>query len=205
MLNEQLIISLGREFGSGGHLVAEMLAERFELPLYDYNLLAEITAGKNIDVANLKKYDELPRMRIFHRTVKGHASSNSVNIAQMQFDFIKKKAEAGESFVIVGRCAEEILRGHNALVSVFVLGEHSHKLERIKRLYNLNHEDAEALMQTTNRKRKQYHNHFCKTRWGDSRNYELSINSSYIGYEETADVIENYIKRRIREREENAK
>ncbi len=205
MLNEQLIISLGREFGSGGHLVAEMLAKRYDLPLYDYNLLAEITAGKNIDVSNLKKYDELPRQRIFHRTVKGFHSSPSINIAQMQFDFIRKKAEEGESFVIVGRCAEEILRGHPALVSVFVLGEHSHKLERIKRLYNLNHEDAEALMQTTNRKRKQYHNYFCTTQWGDSRNYELSINSSYIGYEETADIIADYIDHRIREREANAK
>ncbi len=196
-MDNQLVISVGREFGSGGHLIAEMLAERFGLQLYDYNLLQEIVAGKNIDVANLKKYDELPRTRLFHRTVKGHNSSPQYNIAQMQFDFIRKKAEEGESFVIVGRCAEEVLRGHNALVSVFVLGDHAHKLERIKKLYNLTHEDAEALMQITNRKRKMYHNHYCKTKWGDSRNYELSINASRIGYEETADIIEKYIRMRF--------
>ena len=199
MIDEQLIISVGREFGSGGHLIAEMLAKRFELPLYDYNLLAEIAAGKNIDVSHLKKYDELPHRGFFHRTVKGHHSAPQVNIAQMQFDFIREKAAAGESFVIVGRCAEEILRGHPALVSVFVLGDHDQKLSRIKTLYNLSHEDAENLMQVTNRKRKQYHNYFCSTQWGDSRNYELSINSSRIGYEETADIIEDYIHHRFKE------
>lgn len=196
-MSEQLIISLGREFGSGGHLIAEMLAERFELPLLDYNLLQEIAAGKNIDVAHLKKYDERPKSRLFHRTVKGHSSSPHINIAQMQFDFIRKKAEAGDSFIIVGRCAEEVLRGNPALVSVFVIGDHDKKLQRIKTLYNLSYEDAENLMQVTNRKRKEYHNLHCKTKWGDSRNYELSINSSRIGFEETADIIEDYIRHRF--------
>ena len=197
MAQEQLIISIGREFGSGGHLIAEMVAEHFHLPLYDYNLLQEIAAGRNIDVSNLKKYDEIPRRRFFHRTVKGHHSSPEVNIAQMQFDFIRQKASEGESFVIVGRCAEEVLKGHDALVALFINGDHDKKLERIKKLYNLNHEDAEALMQTTNRKRKNYHNHFCTTKWGDSRNYELCINASRIGYEETAEIIESYICHRF--------
>lgn len=196
-MDNQLVISVGREFGSGGHLIAEMLAKRFDLPLYDYNLLAEIAAGKNIDISTLKKYDEVPRVRFFHRTVKGHSSSPAINIAQMQFDFIRQKAEAGESFVIVGRCAEHVLKGHPALVSVFVLGDHDAKLDRVRRLYNLTTEDAESLMQNTNRKRKNYHNHHCTTKWGDSRNYELSINSSRIGYDETTDIIEDYIRHRF--------
>lgn len=197
MASNQLIISLGREFGSGGHLIAEMLSQRFNLPLYDYNLLAEIAAGKNIDVSHLKKYDELPRRRFFHRTVKGHSSSPEVNIAQMQFDFLRKKAAEGESFVIVGRCAEEILKGNPALVSIFVNGDHDAKLERVKRIFNLSYEDAESLLQNTNRKRKAYHNYFCDTKWGDSRNYELCINSSRIGHEETADIIEAYVRHRF--------
>lgn len=174
-----------------------MLAQRFDLPLYDYNLLAEIAAGKNIDISHLKKYDELPRRHFFHRTVKGHTSSPEVNIAKMQFDFLRKKAADGESFVIVGRCAEEILKDCPALVSIFVIGDHDAKLERVKRIFNLSHEDAESLLQNTNRKRKAYHNYFCKTKWGDSRNYELSINSSRIGHEETADIIESYIRHRF--------
>ncbi|MBQ4617426.1 MAG: cytidylate kinase-like family protein [Clostridia bacterium] len=197
MAQEQLIVSIGREFGSGGHLIAEMVAERFHLPLLDYNLLQEIAAGKNIDVSHLKKYDELPRRHFFHRSVKGHTSSPEVNIAQMQFDFIREKAAKGDSFVIVGRCAEHVLKGHDALVSLFINGDHDKKRERIMKLYNLNFEDAEALMQTTNRKRKNYHNFFCDTKWGDSRNYELCINASRIGYEETADICETYIRHRF--------
>ena len=68
-MSKQLIISLSREFGSGGHLIAEKLAERFELPLYDKNLLREIAGERDIKPQKLEKYDEVPRYKFFSRTV----------------------------------------------------------------------------------------------------------------------------------------
>ena len=102
-MGKQLIISLGREFGSGGREIALDLAERFELPLYDSNILEHIAQEKDIDNAELKKYDEKPKSRFFSRTVRGYTNSMHENIANMQFDFLRKKAEAGESFVIAVR------------------------------------------------------------------------------------------------------
>ena len=120
-MDKQLIISIGREFGSGGHEIAEMLAERFELNLYDKNLLEQIANDKNLNVKNLEKYDEKPRNMWMTRTVRGYSNSAEENLANMQFEYLKKAAADGESFIVVGRCAETILKNNPALISMFIL------------------------------------------------------------------------------------
>lgn len=198
MNEKQIIISVGREFGSGGHAIAEMLSKRFDLPLYDSNLLMEIAASKNLDVKNLQKYDEVPKNRLFSRSVHGHSSSPEENIANIQFDYLRKKAANGDSFVIVGRCADEILKEFSCMTTIFILGDMETKIERIVKLYNVSHEKAKSIVEKTNKQRKSYHNYYCKGKWGDSRNYELSINSSKLGLERTADIIEDYINEKIK-------
>ncbi len=192
-MDQQLIISIGREFGSGGHEVAELLARRFDIPLYDNNLLHEIATHKNVNVNNLKKYDERPRNFLFSRSVQGYSNSPEENIARIQFDYLRRKADDGESFVIVGRCAEEILSGYGCMVSVFILGDLPKKLERVSQKYGVTPSEARGMLLLNDKKRKVYHNYYCKGKWGDSRNYELSINSSRIGVEKTADLIAAYI------------
>ncbi len=199
MDKKQLIISVGREFGSGGHLIAEKLSKIFDLPLYDYNLLHEIADKKELDKATLEQYDELPKNRLFSRKVKGHSSSPQENIAIMQFNYLKEKAANGESFVIVGRCAEQILKEYEGLITIFILGDMECKIERISKLHNLTPEKAKKLILSTNKKRKAYHNYYSKTKWGDSRNYELSINSSRLGIDKTTEFVADYIRSRIGE------
>lgn len=195
--NRQLIISVGREFGSGGHEIAEELSKRFHLPFYDYHLIGEIAAGKKIDVKTLERFDELPKIPFFSRTVKGYSNSPQENLANMQFDYLKKKAAAGESFVIVGRCSETILKGNPGLVSIFVLGDIEAKIRRVTEREQISRVEAEEMIARHDRKRKTYHNHYCRGKWGDSRNYDISINSSKLGVKGTVDVLEDYIKRRI--------
>lgn len=195
-MGKQLIISIGREFGSGGHEIAEMLAEKFGLDLYDSNLLGEIATEKNVDSFHLEKYDEVPKNRIFSRIVKGYSNSMEENIANMQFDFLQKKASKGDSFVVVGRCSETILKSYPTLVSIFILGDWNHKVERVKKLYNLSDTEAEIFIRKQDRKRKMYHNYYCEGKWGDSRNYDLSVNSSKLGEKETAEMLANYIMKR---------
>ena len=196
-MDGQLIISVGREFGSGGHVIAEELARRFELPLYDNNLLEHIAEEKEISHESLKKYDERPKNRLFSRTVRGYSNSMQENLANMQFDYLKKKAAAGESFVIVGRCSETILKGFDGLVSIFVLGDPDVKAERIRKVYGVSEEEARRMMKREDWNRKSYHNYYCKGKWGDSRNYDFSINSSRLGIEKTVDMLENCIRARM--------
>ena len=197
---EQIIIAIGREFGSGGHEIAEKLSEIFGIKLYDKNILQNIAEAKNMDVANYEKYDEVPRKMIFSRTVKGLSNSMEENIAQMQFRFLEDKANSGESFVVVGRCAETILKYHPALVSIFVLSDWDAKVERVMKIYELTKGEAESFMYRNDRKRKEYHNYFCKIKWGDSRNYDLCVNSSRLGEEETVQMLKEYIEKRMAHR-----
>ena len=198
MESKQLIIAVSREFGSGGHCIAEELARRFALPLCDRNILEEIADEKNVDSRNLEKYDELPKNHLFSRTVRGFSNSPEEQIANMQFDFLRKKAEEGASFVIVGRCAETILKGNPGLITIFVLGDMDAKIKRIAGLHLISRAEAERMIWRHDRKRKAYHNHYCEMKWGDSRNYDLCINSNKLGIERTTDTLEQYIRERMK-------
>lgn len=191
----QLIISVGREFGSGGHEIAEMLAKHYGIQLLDHNLLDEIAAGRHLDIKGLREFDEKKKNPLVSRTVRGFSSSPEENLHLLQFDYLKKKAAAGESFVIVGRCSESILKDYDCLVSVFVLGEEGKKTERIMERYHMTEEEAKKLIREKNMKRKKYHNGFCQLKWGDSRNYDISINSSRLGTEGTMEVLVDFIDR----------
>lgn len=196
-MEKQLIISIGREYGSGGHVIAEALAQRFGLPLYDSNLLECVEAEKKVGQGTYGKYDEKPRSRLFYRTVKGYSNSPQENVARMQFDFLKKMAAEGKSFVVVGRCSEYVLKGFPALISVFVLGDFDCKQKRIMERYHLSPEEAKQRMKKEDWSRKSYHNYYCDGKWGDSRSYDLSINSSRLGVDKTVDMLEEYIKERM--------
>lgn len=193
----QTIISVSREFGSGGHVMAEKIAKDHGLNFYDRSMLDEIANEKNIHVDVLKKYDEKPRNAFLSRRVGGFSNSMEEILAEMQFDYIRRKADSGESFVIVGRCAETVLSGHEGLISIFVVGDERCRIDRIMDVYNLNESDAIAKIKRHDKKRMQYHNRHSSFRWGDSRNYDLCINSSKLGLDRTADALEDYIKARI--------
>ena len=193
----QIIISVGREFGSGGRYIAEQLSKRFDIPLYDRHLITEIAQKTGMTEEQVNKYNEAPKIKILSRTVNGYSNSIEDNIAEMQFDIIDKKAKDGESFVVVGRCSETKLKEYPALVSLFVLGDMDKKIERVMEIYELNEEDAKKFITKKDKKRKRYHNYHCQGKWGDSRLYDISVNSSKLGVDKTVDFIEEYIKARM--------
>lgn len=198
-MSQQLIISVGREFGSIGHEIAEKLAQHYNLPLYDHNLLDELVEAnklENVDVDELKELEEDKNNFVFYRTVKGHSNSPAHNISHMQFDFMKKKAEEGESFVIVGRCSEQMLKEYDGLISIFILEDMKDKVNRIMKYYDLPEKKAEKLVKYKNKKRKNYHNTYCEGKWGDSRNYDVCINCSRLGMDEAIRFLVNYIDMR---------
>lgn len=200
-MENQIIIALGREFGSGGHEAGQKLADRFGIKFLDHYLLQTIADEKCIDIDLLKKYDEKPKNRILSRTVSGYSNALEEHVANFQFDYIRRMADEGESFVVIGRCAEHILRGNPALISVFVLGNMDEKCKRIMDKYNLSHDEALHLMKRKDATRKSYHNYYCSGKWGDSRNYDLCINSSNLGVDGVVDIIELLVKRELSSRE----
>ncbi len=201
-MTSQLIISVGREFGSAGHEIAEELAKYYNIDLLDHNLLDEIAVEKEVDPESLKHHDEKKKNKLFHRTVRGYSSSPEENVSLLQFEYLRKKASKGESFVVVGRCSESVLKEYDCMISIFVLGDRAVKRERIMELYNMNEAMADRFMTEKDMKRKRYHNSYCQGKWGDSRNYDISINSSTLGVEKTTKLLVDFIDM-MRECKEN--
>lgn len=196
-MDNQVIISIGREYGVDAHAIAKHLAEKYNLPVYDSKLIEQIAEEKNLNLDNLKKFDEKPKNRLFSRTIDGFSSSPEDTVAQMQFDYLREKASKGESFIVLGRCAESVLKDNPNLISIFLTADMSEKIEVVHRKEGIPKEKCEAVIVRNNRKRKAYHNYYCKEKWGDSRNYQLTVRTSEIGTENAAKVIELYVDSRI--------
>lgn len=195
-MDSQLIISIGREFGSAGHEIAQKLAEYYNIPLLDSNLLEEAALEKNMDARHLLHLDEKHKKYGLYRTVRGFSSHPEDNVAFLQFDYLRKKASRGDSFVVVGRCSEDILKEYKNVITIFVLGDMECKKARIKDLYNLSDFQATKLIKEEDTRRKRYHNSYCEGKWGDSRNYDISINSSKGGLMNTIKILIDYIDMR---------
>lgn len=198
-MKKQVIIALGREFGSGGHYIAQKIAEDLGLHYYDRKILEDIAKEKDIHIEYLEKYDEKKRKVILSRSVRGYTNSIEEIVSEMQFEYLRKKAEEGESFVILGRCAEEHFRGDERLISIFVLADEKDKIKSISKRHNISEEEAYIKMKRHDRNRKLYHNRHSEMKWGDSRGYDICINSYKLGVTKTAELLEEYIKERLSE------
>lgn len=196
-MNKQVIISIGREYGSGGHVIAEMIAKHYDIPLYDRNILDELSKETGNSYDTYKKYDEKPANPFITRTVLGQSNSVEKIIAELQFNFLKEKADAGKSFVVLGRCAEDILQDKHGLISIFLVGDTDVKKERIMKVKNVSEGEALAKMKRHDKNRKQYHNSFSSGKWGDSRFYDLCINTSRLGLDKSGEELIRYIDTRI--------
>ena len=193
-MEKQIIISVGREFGSGGHIVAANLAKHFGLPLLDSNILADIAKQNNTSEDYLRKYDESARNYLFSRSVNGFSNSPEEIVAQMQFDYIKKKGDAGESFVVIGRCADWVLRENPALVRIIILGNMDSKIQRTAERENISPEKAKNRLEQADKRRKYFHNTHSDNKWGDSRSYDITVNSSKLGLDATTELLVKYIE-----------
>lgn len=185
-MEKQIIISIGRQYGSAGHEIGRKLAEMLDIPVYDRNLFDEIGKIKNIDTNDLEKYDEVPRKKFFSRTVNGYSNSPEENVAELQFALLKSKWADGDSFVIIGRCADELFRGMDGFLSVFITGDEDVKIKRVMEKRNLDEKKAKQAIERHDKKRKMYHDYFSKGgKWGDCKNYDICINSSRFGIDAT--------------------
>lgn len=193
-MGNQIIISISREYGSEGRTIAEQIVKDMGLLFYDRNMLDEIAKEKGFDPAAFAGVDEKPRNKLLSRRVKGYSNATEDNLAQMQFEFLRKKATSGESFVVLGRCSETILKEYDSLVSIFVTGNKDCKLKHVMEKFSLSETAAAAKIAKHDAYRRRYHNHYSDFKWGDSRNYDVCINSSRIGVEGTAKLLEEFVE-----------
>lgn len=188
-MDNQIIISIGREYGSGGRYIAELIADELGIELIDKNLLEKIRDEKKIDTSSYENYDEKPAKRSISSKRGRFTNSVSDALAEIEWDYLKEKAEKGDSFVIVGRCAEYVLKDNPNLLAVFVEADEKDKLKRIVDEYGIEEYQADSVRKVTDQERRKYHNQYAEYKWGDSRGYHMCINSSRFGIPATAVII----------------
>lgn len=195
-MGKQIIIAIGREYGSGGLAIGEAVAKKLNITLYDKNILEKMEEAGHIDAEIMRKFDEKPSNPFFTRHMRGVSSSMEENLAIMQFCFLREKAEAGESFVVVGRCAEEVLKDNPNAISVFIRGNMDDRIKRVMERDGLDEKKAAQLIKKTDAARKQYHDSYCDFNWGEAKGYDFCINSTILGEEKTADIICEIVNRK---------
>ena len=198
-MDERTVITIGREFGSGGHEIGMKLAEKLGIKCYDKELLQ--VAAKEVDC--VRSYLPL-RMKslltvsfilwLWIHISLGYSNSYvdmpiNHKVFLAQFDAIKKLA-AKESCVIVGRCADYALEDDPFAVSVWIKASLDERIKRIKKLYELNDSKAADLIQKTDKKRASYYNYYSSKKWGEAKSYDLCIDSGLVGI----DGVLSYIK-----------
>ena len=189
-MKDQIVITIGRESGSGGHAIAKKIADAMGIACYDKKRLVEGTAKiSGMNKNYIKKLDEKPAGFPFSGRIGGFEESPESNVARMTFEYIRQIADSGESCVIVGRCADSVLKGNPNVIRVFVVGDVPEKNKRLAGIQQISPEEADRERRETDKYRRTYHNFYSDTKWGDSRAYDLIINSSRLGIQGTAEYI----------------
>lgn len=202
-----LVITIGRQFGSGGYEIGTILSKKLGIKLYDKELIALAAEESGYCKEILDSHDEKPTSSFLYSLVSDTYSMNGFTSALLsdmplnqkvflaQFDTIKKLADR-ESCIIVGRCAEYALEGRPDCAHIFIYADMDARIRRIAKLHDLTDAKAKDLIQKTDKKRANYHNYYSNKKWGDAATYDLCINSTPLGMEGTADLIIHYIHAR---------
>lgn len=198
------IITIGRQFGSGGREIGKLLADELHIKLYDKEMLAIAAKESGICEELFETHDEKPTNSFLYSLVMdtysmGYSPNTFVDmpinhkIFLAQFDAIKKIANQGPC-VLVGRCADYALESYDNRVSVFIHADLSARIKRIARIYDLSDAKAKDLILKTDKKRASYYNYYSNKKWADAESYDLCLDSSKLGVRGTADAILSYVE-----------
>ena len=193
-MKKQILVAIGREHGSGGHYIADLIARELGVKLYDeVSIEKEITSGGYSEEL-VSEMDEKPVNFFTSRRIGRFSNSLEVNVAEKTFAMLRSKAAEGESFVVIGRCGEQVLENNPNCISIFICGDPQFKLNRVMNKLGLNAEQAIEEIRNVDRSRKNYHNYYCDTKWGDARGHDLTVKSNVLGCERTVEMLVGYIR-----------
>lgn len=191
--NSPLVITIEREFGTGGHEIGQMLAEKLGIPFYDQGLIARTADAAGIGVEEVEKNEEkLPLGLIYNLYNQSYAASHNISkqdaIFAAQSKVIRELASK-ESCVIVGRLGSYVLKGRPNTFNIFIAADRSYRAERIMKQFGVDKKKAMELVKREDQARTSYCHHFTDAPWGLATHYHLSIDSSIYETESSVDLI----------------
>ncbi len=197
------IITIGRQYGSGGHDIGKQLAEELNVPFYDKALLERAAKDSGLCQEIFENHDEKPTNSFLYSLVMdtyslGYTTSSfsemplNHKIFLAQFDAIKNIAKEGPC-VIVGRCADYALAEFPNVVNVFLHADLQDRIVRIARRHDLTDAKAKDLIIKTDKRRASYYNYYTSKKWGDAAGYDLSLNTATLGIDGTIHMIREFV------------
>lgn len=206
-MSKNLVITIGRQCGSGGRMIGQKIAERLGIKCYDKELLNLASKNSGLCKELFESHDEKPTSSFLYSLVMdtyslGYTTSAYTDmpinhkIFLAQFDTIKKLADE-ESCVIVGRCADYALADYPNVLTVFITGNEEEKIKRLAEINKIDPQKAREMMMKTDKRRSSYYNYYSSKKWGDAQSYDLCINSTVVGVENAVEIILDCAKRKM--------
>ncbi len=202
------VITVGRQLGSDGKNISMMLAERLSCAFYDKNLIARAAKESGLSENLFESIDEKPTNSLLYALVMGVQSGkglyyqyndvlNGDNIFKLQSDLIKKIASEG-SCVIVGRCADYILRDNPNLVKVFLYADQDTRAANLMKRDGISEKEAYAAINKADKRRSNYYNFYTNNTWGDVNNYNICLDTASLSPEKCVDILTDYIETKLK-------
>ncbi len=192
-----MIVTIGREHGSGGHDIARALAKELGYACFDKEIVDTAAENSNFSKEILHSYDE-KRVSPYIVPVPHYLGLNesfrlNMQVASAQFDAIRSLAEQGNC-IFVGRCADYVLRKQPDLVRVFIMADEDYRIKTMMERQGLSEEAARKLIRQVDKDRSSYYKYYTDQIWGERENFDLILNSAKIGVDGCVKLIESYIK-----------
>lgn len=186
------IITISRQFGSGGRTIGKMVAEKLGIPCYDYELIEKIAEDSGLNADFVSAHTE---STLYNTLMASAFNTYSVTSTQdylwdVQVKIITELAEKGPC-VIVGRCADYILKDKADLLTAFIHADPKSRADRIVNLYGQKEESPEKRLLKKDKRRAAYYRFYTDIEWGDVKNYHISLDSGVLGVEKCAEIIAN--------------
>ena len=207
-MSKKILITIARQFGSGGREIGERIAKLLGIPLIDKELIKDAAAKGEISEEIIKNSDESAANSLLYTLAMGsNVLGTTIHFGYkmpindklfiLQSEAIKNYAAKG-SCVIIGRCADYVLRDEPSLFRIFIYGDLDHRRERVKERHpELKSSQVIDVINKTDKRRASYYNFYTGNKWGKYDNYDMAINSSTFGIDETAELIAAAVKKLI--------
>ncbi len=194
-----MVITIGREYGSGGKYIGEQLAERMNMKLYDKELIARVAEEEKIDINLLEANDEKKRDSFWSTALATYPSVMSVSdLSNNEKAFLRtskviEELAEKEDCIIIGRCSNVVLKDKENVVNVFIYAsDMDFKVKRKMQFDNLSEKDTIKQIKKQDKERAVYYNYHTGGTWGDKKEYDICIDTSKVGIENTIKLIEAY-------------
>ncbi len=199
---QNFTVTIARGFGSGGRTIGKMLAERLNIHFYDREIMELASEHSGISLDLFDKADEAGKISLFKRYDRSYGKqiippdrgefTSDDNLFNFQAKMIKEVA-GKHSCVIVGRCADHILREKKNVLRIFIYSSEDFCVNKVMELYGLSKKEAERKIEKIDRARSTYYRYYTGNDWDNARNYDLCLNTEELGFDRCVDIIEHYI------------